>query len=87
MKFSESEIRFLLRPRVAETADMNGNRNLTPIRDLRELGCPAAVFQKVLESRARRLGKQFAEFRASSAAAVEIPATDLDSRIAGSKLF
>ena len=87
MKFTEEEIRFLIKPRVVETADLNGNRQLGAAVDLRQLGCPAAIFQKVLESRARRCAKAFAEFRSSSAAVVEIPATDFDARIAGSGLF
>jgi len=87
VKFSEKEIRYLMQPHpVVETADRFGKRNaLSEFTDLRLIGCPSEIFERVLESRARRLGSKFVEFRSRSLA--EAPATDLDARVAGSGLF
>ncbi len=83
MQFTESEIRFLMGSH-HETAA--GTRTLTPMTDLRQLGCPLAIFTKVLESRAARLGDKFLEFRSGHRAVVTEPST-LESEIANSKLF
>jgi hypothetical protein len=61
--FTEREIKFLIQPHKIETADRSGNRTLSAAQDLRELGCPANIFNRVLEGRARKLGAKFVEFR------------------------
>jgi len=87
---SEVEIRFLRQ----EFA----TKRLEPIQDLRTLGCPAHVFFAVLESRAKRLGGEYAtllrKFQAEEAARgaylnppAATPASDLAASIEGSRLF
>ncbi len=63
MKFTEAEVRFLIGEHRLETATCG--RGLRAAVDMRELGCPAAIFEKILEDRARRLGTKFTEFRAA----------------------
>jgi hypothetical protein len=65
MRFTEPGIKFLIQPHLAETTDRCG-RPLAAAIDLRELGCLAHIFERVLESRARRLGSKFTELRAHS---------------------
>ena len=86
MKYSEAEIAFLIRPHKVETADMR-ERALRQAVDLRQLGCPAAIFEKVLESRARKLGSKFIEFRNQQTILAGTSASDLDSLVAGNRLF
>ncbi len=75
--FTESEIRFLTQLHI-ETADRE--RTLQPCRDLRELGCPARIFNRILEFRERKLGKAFAEFRAANKPAADVNvATQIDA--------
>ncbi len=65
MQFTELEVRFL----IGEHHTPGGEREvLRGIVDTRKLGCPEHLFFKVLEQRARKLGKSFAEFRAQVAA-------------------
>lgn len=65
MQFTEPEVRFL----IGEHYAPGGQREvLRPIVDTRRLGCPERIFFGVLEQRARKLGKTFAEFRAQVAA-------------------
>ena len=79
--YTEAEISYLMNQHSVEYAA--GPRCLAPMVDLRTMGCPARIFEKVLESRARKLGKAFAEFRTANRPA----ATDLDLAISSSKLF
>jgi hypothetical protein len=81
VKFSEAEIRFLLQSHRLENATVS--RSLATAVDLRSLGCPERIFNRVLEDRARRLGAKFTEFRSQPKA----PETDLDSRVQAAKLF
>ena len=87
--FTEREIKFLIQPHKMETADRGGSRTLSAAHDLRELGCPTSIFNRVLESRARKLGAKFAEFRNQQHR--EQPhgtsASDLDAQIAAAKLW
>ena len=85
MQFSENEIRFLLNRHSVETAA--GPRTLSHSTDLRALGCPAATFNRILESRAKQLGRKFAEFRNTGRATVPQSTPTLESQIASSKLF
>jgi hypothetical protein len=62
--YTEPEIRFLLQRHRTETADRSSHPLAEGI-DLRQLGCPARLFEKILEQRARKLGPAFAEFRNS----------------------
>jgi hypothetical protein len=59
--------------------------------DLRSLGCPEPLFNRILEDRARKLGPRFAEFRDSQNRAAHASQTaadaGLDERIAASKPF
>jgi hypothetical protein len=64
MSFTENEVRFLMKPHQGEHA--TGNRPLLAVTDLRALGCPARIFERILESRARKLGRKFQEFRTSN---------------------
>ena len=84
MQFSESEVRFLLQSFPAESA--TGNRPLKPAVDMRALGCPAATFNRILESRAQQLGRKFAEFRNTGRAAVQVTST-LEQELTAMKLF
>jgi len=77
--FTESEVRFLLQSFPAESA--TGNRPLKPAVDMRNIGCPDAVFARILESRAKQLGRKFTEFRTTA------PPSDLSQRLAAAKLF
>jgi hypothetical protein len=90
MEFSPAEIQFLTQPHAPETADRQRPK-LQPMADLRSLGCPANIFNRVLEDRARRLGSRFTEFRASqnrAAHASQVAAgMGLDERIAAAKPF
>jgi hypothetical protein len=63
--FSDSEIKFLMNGH-SESATLN--RELKPIRNLRDLGCPSRIFEKILEHRAKKLGRTFLEFRSANAA-------------------
>ena len=48
--------------------------------DLRELGCPARIFNRIVEFRERKLGKAFAEFRAANKPAADVNvATQIDA--------
>jgi hypothetical protein len=87
--FTEREIKFLIQPHKMETADRGGSRTLFAAHDLRELGCPASIFNRVLEGRARKLGPKFAEFRKQQYREQPqgTPASDLDAQIAAAKLW
>jgi hypothetical protein len=80
MKFSEDEIRFLLKPHTVETAARV--RDMSPAVDLRALGCPARLFEEILEDRAKKLGAKFTEFHNQGTRQ-----DDLHDRIQSSKLF
>jgi hypothetical protein len=92
VQFTPVEIEFLLQPHRTETADRRRSE-LKPMLDIRALGCPDAIFNRILESRARQLGPRFAEFRdsqnrARAAHASQIAAdAGLDERIASAKPF
>lgn len=80
MQFNETEVRFLRQE--------HATRKVKPMHDLREIGCPAHIFQQILEDRARKLGQSFDTFRAEAVARVTAPTPDtLADRIQGSKLF
>ena len=80
MQFTESEVRFLRQE--------NAIRKIKPMLDLRELGCPEHIFEKVLESRRHKLGPEFAKFREQQGTSLTTPARpDLDARIAAARLF
>jgi hypothetical protein len=87
--FTEREIKFLIQPHKVETADRGGSRTLSAAQDLRELGCPTSIFNRVLESRARKLGAKFAEFRNQQYREQPqgAPASDLEAEIAAAKLW
>jgi len=87
--FTEQEIKFLIRPHKVETADRGGSRVLVAAQDLRALGCPANIFNRVLEGRARKLGTKFAEFRKQqhSDQPQGTAASDLEAQIAAEKLW
>jgi hypothetical protein len=61
MQFTEKELRFLFGTKTSEL----GTGELVPghWEDMRERGCPEALFLKIATDRARRSGKSFAEFR------------------------
>ena len=67
--FTESEIRFLMQQHF-ETADRE--RTLQPCQDFRNWGAGAIIFNRVLEFRARKLGKAFVEFRAANRPAADV---------------
>jgi hypothetical protein len=85
--YSEAEIKFLIQPHRVETAD-RGSRPLEAAADLREIGCPVRIFNRILESREKKLGSRFVEFRNSQRQLpTATPAPDLDAQIQASKLF
>jgi hypothetical protein len=85
--YSESEIRFLSTQCQIETAA--GPRELKALIDVRTLGCPARIFERVLADRERKMQKAFTEFRASnkSASATTSETVLLDLQIEASRLF
>jgi hypothetical protein len=88
MRFTEAEVRFL----IGEHYAPGGQREvLRPITDTRKLGCPEPLFFKVLEQRAKKLGKSLAEFRAQMGAAPRCPNCspqgDLAGQVQGTRLF
>jgi hypothetical protein len=87
--FTEREIKFLIQPHKMETADRGGSRTLSAAHDLRELGCPTSIFNRVLEGRARKLGAKFAEFRNQQhiEQSQGAHATDLEAQIAAARLW
>jgi hypothetical protein len=62
---------------------------MSAAHDLRELGCPTSIFNRVLESRARKLGAKFAEFRNQQYREQShgTSASDLEAQIAAAKLW
>ena len=93
MQFSEKEIRFLLG---SPTVEMYGGEVVGGhFEDMRAKGCPEHIFNRVLESRARKAGSKFIEFRkrnnpgASTKEFETARATggSLESEITASKLF
>ena len=80
MEFNAAEIRFLRQEHA-----MHG---LARAADLREIGCPAHIFQLILEERAGKLGPEFERFRKDAVANVTAPSSDeLAQRVQSSKLF
>ena len=80
MQFTESEVRFLRQE--------NAICKIKPMLDLRELGCPEHIFERVLESRRKKLGPEFAKSREQQGASLTTPTQlDLDARIAAAKIF
>jgi hypothetical protein len=80
MQFNVAEVRFLRQE--------HAMHRLNPIQDLRELGCPAHIFQRILEQRAKKLGPDFERLRNDAAANATAPSSDdLSQRIQSSKLF
>ena len=80
MEFNEVEVWFLRQ----EFARLR----LKPIADLRLIGCPAQIFERILEQRAKKLGKSFEDLRADAVAKVTAPSSDdLSQRIQSCRLF
>lgn len=77
MTFTENEVRFLAR----------AHGRLVPIADIRQLGCPEAIFNRILEDRARKLGNVFTEFRAGIKSTATATEANLAAEIAANKLF
>ena len=77
MNFTENEVRFL----------SNAHGRLQPIVDVRKLGCPESVFNRILEDRAKKLGNTFTEFRATHSQPSTAEETSLAAEIAANKLF
>jgi hypothetical protein len=85
MQFNEKEIRFLMTSQQVENS-IGGNRRPAEAVDLREIGCPPQIFNRILEQRARKLGNKFAEFRAQNQ--YHSPSQpDLTDRLTAAKLF
>jgi hypothetical protein len=82
--YSEAEIAFLTQSHRVETADRR-SRTMPFVTDLRQIGCPPHIFNRILEDRARRLGRAFAEWRTRRGESS--PQDDLDARVAASKLW
>jgi hypothetical protein len=89
VEFTEKEIQFLIGRHKVETADKGRQRALgAPMSDLREIGCPDKIFNRMLEDRAWKLGPLWFEFRnRQRALQAAAPADDLASRVEASKLF
>lgn len=90
MRYTEPEIRFLLQRHTLETAAKNGVRTLQPAEDLRSLGCPAYIVERVLADRERRIGKAFQEFRSANAntpPGTSAPIPSLAEQVESSRLF
>lgn len=95
--FSEKEIAFLTQhhTETVETATLGHTvirqrRIMDEARDLRQLGCPQSVFFKVLERRAKQLGRAWVEFRNAQRSAAPVPPgepPDLSSAASAAKLF
>jgi hypothetical protein len=86
MQFTDTEVRFLLEQhRIVEHAA--GVRTLNPSLNLRALGMPMEMWERVLQRRATALGRQFTEFRAANQAATTAVALTLEQQIAASKLY
>lgn len=94
--FSEKEIAFLTTHHVEtiETATLGRTvirqrRIMEEVRDLRQLGCPQSLFFRVLEQRAKQLGRAWVEFRNSQRSAAPVPTgeSDLASAVEAAKLF
>ena len=83
--YSESEIRWLSGGHQIETAA--GPRELKSLVDVRQLGCPPSVFERVLQDRERKMQKAFTEFRQSNKSVTSMEAPSLEMQIAESKLF
>ena len=78
--FSESEKRFLMQ----ERAELGMKQMI----DLRTIGCPSWLFERVLERRAAQLGPEALEkFRAEQAAAKPKRTQSLEQKITASKLW
>jgi hypothetical protein len=83
--FSDSEIKFLMNGH-SEAATLN--RQLKAIQDLRTLGCPSRIFEKILEYRAKKLGRTFLEFRSANAAPAQASrSSNLQDQIDAIALF
>ena len=87
--YSESEIRFLMGSHSVEHA-AGRTRELVRMVDLRQIGCPAPLFERILADRASKLGRKFTEFRAGERIAPvsnggEVVALELE--VENAKLF
>jgi len=87
VKFSESEIRFLIQSHPIETATGRREVLLTPAVDLRTIGCPAHIFEAVLECRARKLGNKFVEFRSQQVSLAKIASSPTLAELEAERLF
>ena len=83
--YTETEIRFLLGRHIIERA--TGDRLTTEMVDLRQLGCPLLVFNRILSHRAIQLGKRFANFRAANSATAAPSALQTVPEIDAVRLF
>ena len=86
--YTEQEIAFLMQPQRTANAERSSHPLAASV-DIRTLGCPTHIFNRLLEDRARKLGPKFTEFRNRQCATRIEAATpaDLDTRVAASSLF
>jgi len=71
---SEAEISFILRE--------------CKMQDIRKLGCPAKIFDEIVENRAAKIQDKIAEFRSKQPLAESTPApTPLEQEISSAKLW
>jgi hypothetical protein len=97
MRYTEAEAAFLSEGRpIYET---RGSRTIIVgefkrIVDIRALGCPEALYEKLLDQRAHKIRKEFAEFRSGKPAAtvtrraVEVTTSPAPlAEVFGTKLF
>ena len=70
--------------------DSTGREVLRPMVDMRQLGCPARIFDRIVEHRAQKLGVTATEFRTlmkiSDTLAPVVPGS-LSDIIASNRLF
>jgi hypothetical protein len=90
--FTEEEVRFLSCAYQKEYA--TGQRELRGMIDMRKYGCPDAIFNRILEHRARKLGSRFTEFRTQQnrlreeqSQRLTQPEQSLADRVAAAKLW
>jgi hypothetical protein len=75
--FNESEIRFLMGRHKVEHA--TGNRMTSEMIDLRSLGCPLPIFERILNHRALQLGRAFTQFRMANRETLTVTNTDVEA--------
>lgn len=83
--YNEAEIKFLMTAS-HQVENASGNRMLRDTVDLRAIGCPERMFNRLLEQRARKAGSRFAEFRSQNQLTVPT-VKSLEMELASAKLF